>query len=88
MVADVVVCVGADVVVGGLDGGATVDAFGAGAGALERTGAGAEDWLPVVAGGVVPGEPAVLLADPVAPLLASPEDRGAAADEDCAATAA
>jgi hypothetical protein len=55
LVADVVVCTGADVVVGGLGGGATaVDDLGAGAGgAVDRTGAGAVVWPPLLAAAVV-----------------------------------
>src|SRR5581483_6977289 len=53
VLADVVVCTGAAVVAGGLGGGATVEVFGAGAGAVERTGAGL--WPPALA--VVVAEP-------------------------------
>jgi hypothetical protein len=70
LVADVVVCTGADVVVGGLGGGATgVEDLGAGAGgALDRTGAGAVLWPPLLAAADVPA-------------AAGAEDEPAAAEE-------
>lgn len=81
MLADVVVCTGAAVVAGGLGGGATVEVFGAGAGAVERTGAGL--WPPALA--VVVAGPGAVPAAAVA--LALDEDWGAAPDAESEAAA-
>jgi hypothetical protein len=81
LLADVVVCTGAAVVVGGLGGGATVEVFGAGAGAVERTGAGL--WPPAFAVAVAEPEAAAAGAAP----LALDEDCWAAPDAESEAAA-
>ena len=81
MLAEVVVCTGAAVVAGGLGGGATVETFGAGAGAVERTGAGL--WAPALAAAVAGPEAWPADAAP----LALDEDCGAAPDAESEAAA-